>query len=167
MNFASNSTVDDQGYPLPDFPVLMEYKLWDLTILAWEVFWLIKNLDCNKTTGLDKIAVVVLKNLSLELSSVLAKLFYCYLKKKCHLSLWKLSALCLIFKNADEHSSPLQYCLISLLSVISKFFESIINKEIAEHLTRNSLLSNKQYGFCYFRTIADVLTAISHRSSEA
>lgn len=64
-------------------------------------------------------------------------------KGKCVLSLWKLSIVCCVFKNAGKHSSPLQYHPIDFLSIISKHFDFIINKEVVNHLTRNNLLSNK------------------------
>lgn len=52
---------------------------------------------------------------------------------------------------------------ISQLNVISKLFETIINKEVAYHFNKKNILSNKRYGF---QSIADILTAIPQRISE-
>lgn len=49
---------------------------------------------------------------------------------RCYPSLWKVFAVCPVFKNVGKHSSQSQYQSINLLSIISKFFESIINKNL-------------------------------------
>lgn len=48
LNFASKSTLDDQGHPLSDFPALIDHKLRDLIISAREVSRLIQNIDSLK-----------------------------------------------------------------------------------------------------------------------
>lgn len=114
---------------------------------------LIKSLDSVKATGLDKVLKVVLKNLSLELFPILLKLM-----EKSILSLWQMLAVFSIYKNAGEHSWPSQYKHISLLNVFNKFFESVINMKIVDHLNRKNLLRDKQYVFHSSRSNADVLT---------
>ena len=165
--FAANSTLDDQGCLPPDFPPITDEKLCESKVTAGQIAELIKDLDSSKATGPDDIPVVVLKHLSPELSPILAKLFNRCLKEKCFPSAWKTSAVCPVFKNAGEKSNPSQYRPISLLSVISKLFESVINKRILDHLEANNLLSDVQYGFRSLRSTADVLTVITHRISEA
>lgn len=93
--------------------------------------------------------VSVLKNLIPELFPTLAKLFNNCMKEKCFLSLCKLPAICLAFMNTDDNSSPLQYYALSasLLHVISKHFESIINKETVNHLTRKFSWVTNSMGF--------------------
>ena len=53
------------------------------------------------------------------------------------------------------------------MSIISKIFESILNKHIINYINANNLLSDVQYGFRSSRSTADVLTVISHRISKA
>ena len=167
MNFATNSTLDDHGHPLPVFPSRTESRLSNFHVSVGEVARCIKNLDTNKATGPDNIPVIVLKHLSPELSPILAKLFNRCLKEKCFPSLWKFSSVCPVFKNAGLRSSPSQYRPISLLSVVSKLFEAVINQRLIKHLSDNELLSDVQYGFRSARSTADVLTVISHRISQA
>lgn len=62
-------------------------------------------------------------------------------------------------------SSPSQYRPISLLSIISKFFEALINKKVVVHLEKNKLFSNKQYEFSLVQSIANVLNTNTHRIS--
>lgn len=160
MNFASKSTFDSQGHPLLDFPLLMGHKLYDLTLMSREFSRSIKILDSMKVTGLSKIFVVVLKNLSSELPLILAKFFNLCRKKNCSLSFWKLSA---VYKNACEHSFLSQYFPVYLLIVISKD----CYQQGDSHLTRNNPLNNKLYGFQSSQSTANVLTVITYGISEA
>ena len=128
---------------------------------------LIRELESSKATGPDEIPAVVLKNRSPEISPILAKLFNRCLKEKCFPTSWKVSSVCPVFKNAGERSSSSQYRPISLLSIISKIFESILNKHLVDYLRANNLLHDVQYGFRSSRSTVDVLTVISHRISKA
>ena len=165
--FAAHSTLDDLGCSPPDFPPVTDEKLCDLKVSAGQISQLIKELDSTKATGPDSIPVVVLKQLSPEISPILAKLFNRCMKEKCFPTTWKTSAVCPVFKNAGDKSAPSQYRPISLLSIISKLFESVINKRVLDHLVKNNLMSDVQYGFRSYRSTADVLTVITHRISEA
>ena len=164
-NFAKNSTLDDTGHPLPDFPSRTDHSLNTFKVTVKDVSKLIKNLQSGKATGPDGIPVVVLKRISPELSPILAKLFNRCLKEGCFPASWKFFAICPVFKNAGERQSPSQYRPISLLSIVSKLFESIINEQILRHLTRADLLSDFLYGFRAYRSTADVLTVITDRIS--
>ena len=41
-----------------------------------------------------------------------------------------------IFKNVEERSTAKNYRLVSLLSVVSKVFEKLVNNRIIEHLEK-------------------------------
>ena len=61
---------------------------------------------------------------------------------------WKVSLVVPVFKNAGEWSTTKSYCPVSLLSVVSKVFEKLVNNNIVDHLKRYvAFLSNFQYGF--------------------
>ena len=90
-----------------------------------------------------------------------------YFKEKCFPSSWKVSSICPVFKISGERSYASQYRQISLLIVISKVLKYILNVHILNHLSKNNLLADVQYGFRHARSTADVLTVISHRISEA
>ena len=51
-----------------------------------------------------------------------------------------------IFKNVGESSTAKSYCPVSLLSVVSKVFEKLVNR-IVDHLEKCGLFSDFQYGF--------------------
>ena len=78
--------------------------------------------------------MVALKNCEPELSYILAELFNKCLKKSCFSDCWKVSSVVPVFKNIWERSTAKYYCPVSLLSVVSKVFEKLVNKRIVDHL---------------------------------
>ena len=123
----------------------------------------ITNLDSSKAPGPDCIRVVVLKNCEPELSYILAKLFNKCLKESC----WKVSSVVPVFKNVGERSTAKNYHSVSLLSVVSKVFEKLVNNRIVDHLEKCGLFSDFQYGFRFSQSTADLLTVVSDRIARA
>ena len=64
-------------------------------------------------------------------------------------------------------STAKNYRPISLLSVVSKVFEKLVNNRIIDHLEKCSLFSDFQYGFRSSRSTADLLTVVSDRIAGA
>ena len=54
-----------------------------------------------------------------------------------------------VFMNVGERSTARNYHPVSLLSVVSKVFEKLVNNRIADHLEKCCLFSDFQYGFRY------------------
>ena len=52
-----------------------------------------------------------------------------------------------LFTNVGERSTTKNYRPVSLLSVVSKVFEELVNNRIVDHLTKYGLFSDFQYGF--------------------
>ena len=69
-------------------------------------------------------------------------------------------ALVPVFKNAVERSTAKNYWPVSLLSVLSKVFEKLVNNRIVDHLEKCDLLPDFQYGFRFSRSTADLLTVV-------
>ena len=63
-----------------------------------------------------------------------------------------------VFKNAKERSNAKNYCPVSLLFVVSKVFEKLVNDKIADHLEKSDLFSYFLYGFRSSQSTADLLT---------
>ena len=61
-------------------------------------------------------------------------------------------------------STTENYCPVSLLYVVSKVFEKLVNNRIIDHLEKCGLSSDFQYGF---RSTADLLTVVSDRIARA
>ena len=52
---------------------------------------------------------------------------------------------------------------VSLLSVVSKVFQKLVNNRIVDHLQKCGLFADFQYGFRSSRSTADLLTVASDR----
>ena len=70
-------------------------------------------------------------------------------------------------KNVGERPTTKNYCPASLLSVVSKVFEKLVNNRIVDHLEKCGLFSDFQYGFRSSRSTADLLTVVSDRIARA
>ena len=166
-NFSKNSNLDDSGISLPVFHSRTNLKRHNISITPKMVKKVITNLDSSKASGPDCISVVVLKNCEPELSYILAKLFNKCLKESCFPDCWKVSSVVPVFKNAGKRSKAKNYRPVSLLSVVNKVFEKLVNNRIVDHLEKCGLFSDFQYGFRSSRSTADLLTVVSDRIARA
>ena len=166
-NFSKNSNLDDSGISLPLFPSRTNLKLHNISITPKMIKKVITNLDSSKASGPNCIPVVVLKNCEPELSYILPKLFNKFLKESCFLDCSKVSSVAPVFKNVGESSKAKNYRPVSLLSVVSKVFEKLVNNRIVDHLEKCDLFSDFQYGFRSSRSTADLLAVVSDRIARA
>ena len=131
-----NSNLDDSGISLPVFPSRTNLRLHNISVTPKVVRKVLMNLDLSKASGLDCIPVVVLKYFEPELSYILAELFNKFLKESCFPDCWKVSSVVPVFKNVGERSTAKNYHPVSLLSVVSKVFEKLVNNRIVNHLEK-------------------------------
>ena len=68
-----------------------------------------------------------------------------------------------VFKNFGKRSTAKNYRLVSLLSVVSKVFEKLVNNRIADLLEKCDF----QHGFRSSQSTADLLTVVSDRIARA
>ena len=132
-------TLDDSGISLTVFHSRTHLKLHNISVSPKMVKKVIINLDLSKACGPDWIPVVVLKNCEPEFSYILAELFNKCLKESCFPDCWKVSAVVPVFKNFGERSTAKNYRPVSLLSVVSKIFEKLVNNRIADLLEKCGL----------------------------
>ena len=71
----------------------------------------------------------------------------------------------LVFKNVGERSNVQNYRPVSLLSVVTKVFEKLVNNRIVDHL--EIVDHHFQYGFSSSRSTTDLLTVVSDRIATA
>ena len=166
-NISMNSNLDDSGISLPVFPSRTNLKLHNISVIPKMFRNVVMNLDLPKGSGPDCISVVVLRNCKSELSYILAELFNKCLKESCFPDCWKVSSVVPVFKNVGERSITKIYCPVSLLSVVSKVFEKLVNDRIVDHVEKCDLFSDFQYSFRSSRSTADLLTVVSDRISRA
>ena len=67
----------------------------------------------------------------------------------------------------DERSAAKNYYPVSVLSLVSKVFEKLVNNKIVGHLEKCDLFSDFQYGFRSSQSTADLLTVVSYRIARA
>ena len=72
-----------------------------------------------------------------------------------------------VFKNVGERTTAKNYCLVSLLSVVSKVFSKLVNNRIVDHLEKCGLFLDSQSGFRSSPSIADLLRAVYDRIAGA
>ena len=166
-NFSLNCNLDDSGVSLPVFRSRTNLKLHNISVTPKTVRKVVMNLDLTKASGPDCIPVVVLKNCEPELSYILAELFNKCLKESYFPDYWKVSSVVPVFKNVGEMSTAKNYRPVSLLSVVSKVFEKLVNNRLVDHLEKCGLFSDFQYGFRSCRSIADLVTVVSDRIARA
>ena len=166
-NFSVNSNLDESGISLSVFRSRTNLKLHNISVTPKMVRKVVMNLDLSKASGPDCIPVVVLKNCEPELSYILAELFNKCLKESCFPDCWKVSPEVPVCKNVGERSTAKNYRLVSLLSVVSKVFEKLVNNRIADHLEKCGLFSDFQHGFRSSRSTADLLKVVYDRITRA
>ena len=177
-NFSVNSNLDDLGVSLPVFPSRTNLKLHNISVTPKMVRKVVMNLDLSKAfffyqgffskaSGPDCIRVVVLKNCEPKRFHILAELFNKCLKESCFPDCWKVSSVVPVFNNAGERSTAKNYRPVSLLSVVSKVFEKLVNNRIVDHVEKYGLFSDFQYGCRSCQSTADLLTVVSDRIARA
>ena len=90
-----------------------------------------------------------------------------YLKESCFPDCWKISLVVPKFKDVGEMTTAKNDRHVSLLSVVSKVLEKLVNNRIVDHLEKCGLFSDFQYGFRSSRSTADLLTVVSDRIARA
>ena len=72
-----------------------------------------------------------------------------------------------VFKNVGGRSNTKNYSLFSLLSVVNKVFETLVNNKIVYHLEKCSHFSDFQHGFRSSHSTANLLTVLPDRVARA
>ena len=127
----------------------------------------ITNPDLSKASGPNCIVVVVLKNCEPEFSYILAEPLNMCPKETCFPDCWKVSSVLPVFKNVGVISTAKNCHPVSLLFVVSKFFEKLKNDSIVDHLEKCGFVSHFHYSFSSCRSTADLLTVVSERIARA
>src|SRR6201990_502230 len=137
-----------------------------IRISSKDVTSALSELNTKKAYGPDDIPPVVLKTCASKLAPCLGKLFRLCLSTSTFPSCWKRALIQPVPKKGDPFQ-PSNYRPISLTSVLSKVFESILNRKIWKHLNSSNLISDRQYGFRKERSTGDLLSLLSDSWSSA
>ena len=143
--FSSVFTIE----PTEDIPRLerrTNTEIVNMTVTQEIVENEIKRMNVNKACGPDEIPARMLQELINHISSPLVQIFRKSLQQGQLPSDWKLAYISAIFKKGNRHQA-VNYCPISLTSVVCKLMETLLKHAFVKHLEDNDLLSKKQHGF--------------------
>ena len=126
----------------------------------------LRRLNASKATGPDCIPARVLKMCAHPLSKPLSKLFslsfYSMVMPICR----KTAKVTPIHKKKSKNL-PRHYRPVSLLSIISKVMETIVNRQITSFVESHNVIFAKQFGFRKGLSTADVVTKLHCEWSRA
>ncbi len=149
--FSANSFLDNLGHILPTHPH-SDSTLPVMRILNNDVFSALSGLNPQKVCGPVGVPPYVLKNCASMLTPRVVKLFHLCLSTSillavsmstCSLSLRRVAALI-------PQTTALYF-------LVSKAFETILNRKIPKHLSASNLLSDRQHGFWKGRCTSHLL----------
>jgi len=143
----SNSISKTEAKPedfMPNLPDLQNLEFEHIT--PTHICDIIKSLQAKNSMDSDGISSNLLKKVSLEISIPLSHIFNLSIEHGTFPSKLKKSRTVPIFKSGDPTTCD-NYRPISLLSQISKILEKIIGVQLTNHLDRNNILYEHQYGF--------------------
>lgn len=78
-----------------------------------------------------------------------------------------MSKITLIFKKGDSKKLEHNYCLISIVPIFSKIFESILYNQLSSFFVSHNSISSSQYGFCQGESTTLAVLNKIHHSLEA
>ena len=113
-------------------------------------------INTNKASDIHKIKPAIIKDLTPFLAPILTTLFNNAINENRYPDALKTTKIIELYKSKNK-TLPINYRPISLLPIIAKIFDTIINNQLMKHLTENNILSPTQYAF---RPNSNTTTAI-------
>src|SRR6218665_369035 len=111
-----------------------------------EIIDIIALMNNSYSKGYDDISMMVIKQCSVEVSSILSDVFNLSLAQGILPDQLKIAKVIPIFKSGNK-SNVANYRPISLLSPFSKILEKIFYSILISFVNKNSILADSQYGF--------------------
>ena len=160
-NFFASVFTKENLDNMPTIPnISVEEELKEYRIDPEEVRKKLSKLSPAKSSGPDNLHSKILKELSKVLDKPLQILYQNTLTKRNTTEEWKHANVTDIFKKGDRNK-PNNYRPVSLTFILCKVMESLIRDKIMNHMKRNKLFSNKQFGFLDGRsTVLQLLVAL-------
>jgi len=148
---------------MPNLQNLQELDLG--TVNQTHICDIIKSLHPKNSLDIDGISTNLLKAIAIEISWPLAHIFNNSLRQGIFPDRLKMSRTVPIFK-AGRADLCDNYRPISLLSTLSKVLEKIVSVQLVNHLDRNKILYEHQYGFQHKKsTEHSIIHAVNYISN--
>ena len=129
---------------LPDR--VFKHPISDPKITYQEVEKAITKLKPDKSPGPDKIHSRILRECSQSMKTPLTVIFQKSLREGKVPNQWKEAHVTPIYKKGRK-KQPSNYRPVSLTSIVCKLMERLIRNQIMEHMDKNKLFTDLQYGF--------------------
>jgi hypothetical protein len=111
-----------------------------------EVEKTMKKINPNKASDIYKIKPAIIKDLTPFIAPILTLLFNRSIEEHNYPDSLKITKLIELYK-AKEKDCPANYRPISLLPIIAKILDVLINNQVMAHLTEHNIISPTQYAF--------------------
>eukprot|EP00794_Sanderia_malayensis_P021253 gene21253-23326_t len=146
--FFSSVFAEEPDGPMPQFEKkACRLEMPFIEIMEEKVESLPKDVNPNKSPGLDNLQPRLLKKSAAKLKDPLCRVFKRCLREGKIPDVWKKSRISAIFKNKGNRKVAGNYRPVSLTTIVSKTFEKVVREDIIKHFNDNGLFSKKQYGF--------------------
>ena len=131
---------------MPDMEIMCENEIKEIVITREEVKTRLEKLNVNKSCGPDNIHPLVLQKTASTSCIPLELIFTKSLQDGECPDDWRSANVTPIHKKGDR-ADPSNYRPVSLTSQVCKMLETIVRKQLVEHLKENNLLRDEQHGF--------------------
>ena len=119
--------------------------IW-VPVTAVEIYIYLQALDNRKAHGFDNLPIRMLKDAAHIISKPLSYIFNLSLENGVFPDFLKTAKVTPIYKKGSREE-PGNYRPISVLPIVAKVFEKIVNKRLIEFLDSHDILYKHQYGF--------------------
>ena len=156
--------------PVGETPTLEDRVIFshmdELNINEVLVAKLLRNLNVNKSPGLDGLHPRFLRETADVLAKPLYRIFNQSLEQQRVPDEWKKGRISAIYKKGNNTLAG-NYRPVSLTSIVCKIMEKTIRAHIVHHMNINKLFTDKQYGFMSGRSTSLQLLAVLDKWTEA
>ena len=111
-----------------------------------EVTKVLQAINSNKASDIFKIKPAIIKDLAPFLTPILTTLFNNSIDENEYPDALKYTKAIEVYKAKDK-TLPVNYRPISLLPIIAKVLDTLLNNQLMTHLTNNNIISPTQYAF--------------------
>jgi len=147
----------------PDEPNIFQSRLKFALLSESTIEKALASLPSRKRGGVSRLPTYIYQDLSSLIVPLLTEVFNCCILSSTFPDCLKLALVTPIYKNKGVKHDPANYRPISSLPVLSKVFEKILSDQISIHLERNSLLSDRQFGFRKHHSTEQMLLSLLHK----
>ena len=128
---------------------------------SFEIETIINKLKDKVTPGYDKISNELIKNIKDYISIPLAHIFNLAIEKNIYPMQFKLAVIIPVYKSGDQKLCS-NYRSIALTSNLSKIYEKLIKIRLTKFLTKQKIISKRQYGFRDDASTSDAISYITN-----